>query len=450
MHRKRLCILIPLISTSFMLVGCASYASSSNQNHMHPVPQALIEAAQHADQMRMVYADIQARSNGHTVESVRLDASDASAPAFMRSTVRLDYDGPMQTVLERLAKDMGYRLNEYSKPASGLSWTPWIRLSGNKSLLDHMREMNSQVPWHIVLDHRNKRLVIDYSDDAGMANQIRSTQERRESQTSSLSSLPDVSSVNQRTSAAIAQTLSNSPPGPVAEAPSQTAPSEVWYTAVQGYEDRDNAREMVVWLAQHYITSYVQPIKDDFEVRVVAANSQDAFKLREHLMSLGVPSQIGYEKSEDNAELKRRAEEAMVNGWPAINAEPTSSDESNSYVATSEEPERQWVVQDGSNGNSSSTSGVQNNQLILSGNALSSATSQWSIQVLQGKNMDAFSRHVRALEAKGLTAGLISVGNNLYQLRVTGLATRSDARHALPTVHSLGHRDAYIVRPQGS
>src|SRR5690554_1369786 len=173
MQRKRNSLIVPLVSAS-LLTGCVAQATD---RQYAPAPQALIEAAEQASQMRMVYADIQARASGHTIESVRLDSRDADAPDFMRATVRLDYNGPMENVLERVANDIGYRLNEYQKPASGLSWTPWIRLSGNKPLLDHLREMNSQVPWHIVLDHDNRRLVVDYSDDGSMASQVRMTRE---------------------------------------------------------------------------------------------------------------------------------------------------------------------------------------------------------------------------------------------------------------------------------
>lgn len=452
MHLKRNCLFIPLLSAS-LLTGCAAQATDRTYA---PVPQALIEAAEQASQMRMVYADWQARAHGHTVESIRLDSRDADAPDFMRAQVRLDYNGPMQNVLTRVANDIGYRLNEYSKPAAGLSWTPWMRLSGNKALLDHVREMNSQVPWHIVLDHQNRRLVIDYSDDGSMAAQIRSARQSLETNSGSgqvsMPATPDM--YRSASQVAVAETLSNKPAMPRTAntpPPVPAAPSEVWYAAIEGYDSNESARSMVVWLAQLGLSAHVYEVEEGrFDVRVLAENSRDAIQIRDLMDSHGVPSQLGFEEIDDNAEIRRRAEQAMRDGWP-IDA-LTVANETVPYQAAEPASETQAPSSRqpaSSFGSSQSDLRELATSRIVSGADSAAVAGQWSVQLSYSNSLVGLGRAIRSVESKGFNTGLISVSGSNYMLRAIGLESRGDANSALAQLRSLGFSDAYLVSPKG-
>lgn len=445
MQRKRHHLIFPLISVS-LLTGCAAQAT----DRYAPAPQALIEAAEQASQMRMVYADIQARANGYTVESVRLDARDANAPDFMRAKVRLDYNGPMKTVLSRVSNDIGYRLNEYSKPASGLSWSPWIRLSGNKSLLDHLREMNSQVPWHIVLDHRNQRLVVDYSDDGGMAQQVMRAQEKLNSnsgqQTRNLPS--DGRATENRARRAVSKNLSNEPTLPHAEVgrtqPNAPAPSEVWYVAVEGYNSAENARSMVAWLSRMELSAHTYDAGAGlYDVRVIAKSSRDAMELKKLLKKNGVPSELGYE--DDNQEMKERAEKAMTDGWPSNTAPARSRNtrsQARSMPAESKDTSGvDWQVQGGR-----TSSGIS---VLSSSEASRIKRDQWTVQLSHSRDSDALASAVSKVERAGHSAAIFPYSGSMRQLRAVGFQTRSDAARALASLKGIGFSDAYLLSPKG-
>lgn len=298
MQRKPYHLVLPLVTAS-LLAGCATPEVDTGA----PAPKALLEAAEQATQMRMVYADVQARSSGHTVESVRLDPNDADAPDFMRSKVRLDYNGPMDEVLNRIGNDVGYRVSEYSKPASGSSWTPWVRLAGNKTVLDHMREINSQVPWHIVMDHINQRIVVDYSDNGGMANQVLDAKKKQSrgrggAAAPNLPADPDVAKAHARRE--LAASRSNELTLPHAEAESGppvdqvSTSSETWYLAIDNYSSLEQARTMVSWLGKLGVEARTSESGGNrYAVRIPAQSKADAVSLQSQLEDEGVHGEIG-------------------------------------------------------------------------------------------------------------------------------------------------------------
>lgn len=454
MHRTRNCLFIPLLSAT-LLAGCAAQATDRA-----PVPQALIQAAESATQMRMVYSDWQARAHGHTVENIRLDSRDADAPDFMRAQVRLDYNGPMENVLSRVANDIGYRLNEYAKPSSGLSWTPWMRLSGNKTLLDHLREMNSQVPWHIVLDHENRRLVIDYSDDGSMAAQVRNAREglRLNSGRGQLNLPSSPEALTASSQAAVAQTLSNGPTLPrttTTTQPSPVSPNEVWFAAIEGYDSNENARSMVIWLAQLGLDAHVFELGEQrYDVRVIAKTSRDAIRVRDLMDQHGVPSQLGYEETNGNEELKRRAEQAMRDGWPiealAMEEEQFASSSTVSQAAiTSPEPQRERArVTSSFAGSQADLKELARNR-ILSPEESAGVGKQWAIQLSYSNSLPGLGNAIHSVEQMGYTAGLVPASGDSYMLRATSFETRQSASTALAKLRGGGFGDAYLVSPKG-
>jgi hypothetical protein len=400
----------------------------------------------------MVYADIQARLHGESVDSVRLETPDSSVPDFMLATVRLDYNGPMPEVLNRLASDIGYRVNEYAMPASGLTWTPHLRASGNKRLIDHLREMNSQVPWHIILDHENRRLVIDYSAEGGMAEQIRSAHEAEASQRSpgrQRQTLPNAESIQTRAYESVQQELSSNPVYQAREAPSNrgAAPapqtyqaSEQWYVVIEGYGDKTTADAMVQWLAEEELVAHVKSAGQNHDVRIQTRNSRDAISVRDHLRSYGVPSSVSVE-GESTA--------YQSSGRPPIEPyeyrDPTVSNTNSSLAKFST-----TSATIGDANPASDFSGMSHNQIAQS--AMVQAPEErelrqtWRVQLAYGGNLEAFGRLITKVSNAGFDASLHPEAGG-YHLRVNGFTTSSLAREGLASLKSIGFQDAYTLAP---
>lgn len=447
MHPKQLRFAVSLAAVS-LLTGCAGLQAQPHPSTA-PVPQALLEAAAQASQARMVYADIQARMHGTSVEQVRLDEPDAGVPDFMRARVRLDYNGPMMEVIERVANDIGYRVNEYSKPSAGVGWSPWMRARGDKPLIDHIREMNTQVPWHIILDHRNRRLVIDYSVEGGMATQIREARkadERRSEQSSYQSSMPNTGALIQASQVGMQQGLTNTPAQPSSEAPAAnpgnySSPSyagaaqeqQSWRVDIEGYQGEAQARAMVAWLQEDNLDATVIANGTSFDVRILANNNQDAIAIHDHLSSFDVPAVVG--KVENNS----RSTQSL----PPVPRSPAASQYDSSAASASRSPQS-WQ--------SPSIDTNQSNTQVAEASILTGEQKQlfeghYSIQAAYGKNLESFGRHIKSLAEKGIAAHLSPAGNG-YNLRVGPFESEAEMRRALSNVRSNGFSDAYALSPR--
>jgi hypothetical protein len=395
----------------------------------------------------MVYADIQARLHGESVDSVRLETPDSGVPDFMLATVRLDYNGPMQEVLSRLASDIGYRVNEYAMPASGLTWSPHLRATGNKRLIDHLREMNSQVPWHIILDHENRRLVIDYSAEGGMAEQIRSAHAAEASRRSigtQRQTLPNAESIQTRASESVQLELSSNPIYRAREAQSNRsiAPvpqagqnSEQWYVLIEGYADKATADAMVQWLAEDELVAHVKTAGQKHDVRIQTRNSRDAISVRDHLRSYDVPSSVSVEGQPAGYQTFRQPPEG-----PSEYRDPEviNSNFSTTSVTTADD----YSARD--------FSLMSNNQIAQT--AMVQAPQErelrqtWRVQLAYGKNLASFGRLITKVTSAGYDASLHPEAGG-YHLRVNSFTTSSSAREGLASLKSTGFHDAYILAP---
>lgn len=446
MHRKHLCIAMTLVTLA-ATSGCASTGGRQPSNQT-PIPQALIEAARQASEARMVYADLQARLHGYSVESVRLDGADAGVPDFLKARVRLDYNGPMIQVLERVANDIGYRVNEYAKPAAGVGWSPWLRTNGDKPLIDHVREMNAQVPWHIVLDHRNQRLVVDYSAEGGMASQIREArdadQRRRESELDRSSSMPNTQPMEARATRSVQDSLTDQP----VYAPRESAPepqitsTQEWSVLIEGYGTRANAEAMVSWLAEDNLTAVVRPVEGEFEVRVLANDQSDAQAIETRLAQYDIPT---------------RLDSVTVRGTPASSHPPRAAQ---TRPAKPREPVM-WQTPGQAQPSASRTpaSSVQSintrqapaaiaRDAMIEGSEAKLLQGSWRIQAAYGRNLDSFGRHIRTLASEGIPVYLKPASSaGKYHLRVGPFDSRASMRRTLATVKRLGLSDAYALAP---
>jgi hypothetical protein len=447
MQRKHICLAVTL--ASFVgLSGCANMQANKPSTNTTPVPQALIEAAQQASQARMVYADLQARLHGHSVESVRLDGADAGVPDFMKARVRLDYNGPMMQVLERVANDIGYRVNEYGKPTAGIGWSPWLRVGGDKQLIDHVREMNTQVPWHVVLDHRNRRLVIDYSSDGGMAEQIRSARDaddrRREESSINMSpSLPSTQALTTRGSNATQDTLTNQPAYPVGEGVSQQSyrepqMDEQWYVAIEGYVNNHEAQAMVEWLSEDRLSATIVPVGNTYHVRIAANGNADAKDIQTHLNGFDVPNSIGMEK------VRRQQ---SVTATPATfprnevgqSAQPMQSQERNWSRPSGQSSETNYANQ---------TNKAVAQSAILTDSENRTFEGHWRVQVAYGSSLESFGRHIKALSDNGHNAHLVPASSQgSYHMRVGPFDDQQSMSATLAAVKRLGFNDAYALAP---
>jgi len=434
MQRKHLCIAIAVVSLT-SLTGCAHSSAVGQSTNTTPVPQALIEAAQQASQARMVYADLQARLNGYSVESVRLDGADAGVPDFMKARVRLDYNGPMMQVMERVASDIGYRVNEYSKPTAGIGWSPWLRVQGDKPLIDHVREMNTQVPWHIVLDHRNQRLVIDYSSDGGMAAQIRNARDadvaRRESGSTSRPTLPQAERLEQRAQEATQATLTRQPSLPAREAvrePSveRSNEREQWSVTIEGYGDRETAMAMVSWLSEDSLSAQVLPVGQSFHVQIAATNNSDANSIKAHLDQFGVPSIISVDRVRASHSSQQQSQPAPT---PAQRSSGTQQAPSVSRINTNQ------------------PAAAIANDAIASEAEVNAFRSHWRVQLSYGSSMSGFGRAIARLADAGIPVYLVPARGNNYELQAGPFDDRASMSDVLARAKQLGFSDAYALSP---
>lgn len=442
MHPKQLRYAVSLAAVS-LLTGCAAAPQSQGT----PVPQALLEAAQQASHARMVYADLQARLHGTSIEEVRLDEPDAGVPDFMRARVRLDYNGPMLEVMERVANDIGYRVNEYSKPSAGVGWSPWMRARGDKPLIDHVREMNTQVPWHIVLDHRNRRLIIDYSAEGGMATQVREAREadeRQREQNAQRTTMPNTTAIEQASRVGMQESLGNQPaqapreasaanPGRYASATTQANPSRQseWRVDIEGYQSEAQANAMVEWLKEDNLSATIIPRGATYDVRVLANNNDDARSIHAHLSSFNIPGVVG------QVESGRRGAGATSTAAPQ-HASP-------SRATSSTTDSRSWQTP-AINTNQSNRQVAESAILTREQEQLMSG--HYRIQAAYGSNLEDFGRHIKALSDQGVTAHLSRAGSNGFNLRIGPFETRNEMQRVLRDLRRTKFSDAYALSPR--
>lgn len=298
-----------LVPALALLSGC-SYNQVSAQG-VTPIPQSLILAAERTSQSSMALADIMARAHGESVRSVALEVPSTAIPDFLQQRVRLDYNGPQKQVLDRVAADTGYRVVEYNEPSSGIGWQPWIRLSGDKPLIQHFKEMNSQSPWHLVLDHRDRRIVVDYSADGSMASQVSAAQRSLNNPGERKSpNLPNVSSME---AGASQQVTRNTVPAPESQSqqarPLQAAAplpepswknllpapgSGYWHALISGYESDSRAKEMQEWVGARLFRAKIVSNNGVYDVHIPARDDGEAGKFAAELKALGVPVRVEY------------------------------------------------------------------------------------------------------------------------------------------------------------
>lgn len=296
--------LLPLL---LAVSGCG-YNQVQAQNST-PIPQSLIMAAERASQSSMAMRDMMARSHGQSVRDIELELPDEHIPDFLLQEVRIDYNGPMEQVLARVSHDIGYRVVEYNEPSSGISWQPWIRLDGNKPLIQHFKEMNSQIPWHLILDHRSGRIVLDYAEDGSIARQVQRAQAslNRNEATLGVRSLPDTSSMRESADQQVSANVIPGAEGPARQASASLTPQSqssiqapaeqagYWYAGIRGYQSGERAEDMVAWLSANDFTAHSQQIgSGEYEVRVRANSDVEAQNHKAELEAKGVPSKVFY------------------------------------------------------------------------------------------------------------------------------------------------------------
>lgn len=305
-HNASRITLLPLL---FALSGCGY--NQVQASGTTPIPQSLILAAERASHSSMALADIMARSHGQSVRDIELEVPNANVPDFLLQRVRLDYNGPMEQVLSRVSTDIGYRVTEYNEPASGRSWEPWIRLSGDKPLVQHFKEMNSQTPWHLVLDHRNRRIVLDYDSDGSMAKQVRRAQQGlNEERQTSTARLPSTNRIDENARRQVSNDVipapvmpsqqaqtAHSAPTPQASSHRNALPPEgrgYWHAKISGYQNNDRAEEMTQWLEANDFIGIVRQSGSQFAVHIPAHDDQHAADLSQELSEMGVPTTVHY------------------------------------------------------------------------------------------------------------------------------------------------------------
>ncbi|WP_181870660.1 DotD/TraH family lipoprotein [Vreelandella rituensis] len=439
-----------LIPFAFALSGCGFQQVQAQSTT--PIPQSLLQAAERASQSSMIMADIMARAHGQSVDQVKLDLPDSNIPEFLLTRVRLDYNGPMAQVLERVSHDIGYRVVEYNKTPSGPSWQPWIRLNGDKPLVQHFREMNAQTPWHLVLDHRSQRLVVDYDADGSMASQIREAQESlaKEPPVSQRRNMPDTSRMAEDANRQVSQQVIPSPIAPSVQAAplpaTQAAPSVqatqstlnpvpeagtgYWYAGIGGYQTSDRAKAMQDWLGAHDYYSLLLERTRDIEVQVPSRDHAQVLDITSVLKDKGVPSEVRYMSVVE----RNAARPAKATAAPRSAPRPIIQTSQPAQSAITNAAASQKVVS--SNTDSSKANFDSRMQADM-----------WYVQVAYLNKQSSIDRVLEEVSSNGYAISDYSLGNNSGKaLRVGPYDSREQAIGDLGKLRSAGYPDAYPVK----
>lgn len=400
-------------------------------NGTTPIPQSLILAAERASHSSMALADIMARSHGQSVRDIELEVPNANVPDFLLQRVRLDYNGPMEQVLSRVSTDIGYRVTEYNEPASGRSWEPWIRLTGDKPLVQHFKEMNSQTPWHLVLDHRNRRIVLDYDADGSMANQVRRAQQGlNEERQTSTARLPSTNRIDENARRQVSNDVIPAPVMPSQQAQlthsapmSQTSshrndlPPEgrgYWHAKISGYQHNDRAEEMTQWLEANDFIGVVRPSGSQFAVHIPAHDDQHAAELSHELSELGVPTTVHYYSVGGDS---RQSNPQVTADAPAYQTATTTAATDQRRASTSY----------------SQAELTQADEL------------KWFVQIAYTPIEQGARDLAAANEIEGMQARAYSHGRG-WAVRAGPYASRNDANIAVRSARQEGFSDAYPVK----
>lgn len=458
-----------VIPTVAILAGCSLKPVQAGSQT--PIPQALIQAAERASESNMVMADIMARSHKMSVDEARLDLPDSQIPGFMKQRVRLDYNGPMSQVLDRLSTDLGFRVAEYNGNPSGPSWQPWVRLHGDKQLVQHVREMNSQIPWHLVMDYRNRRVVVDYSADGSMASQVKAAQDRMQAPGAGMSgrNLPDISSMQNNADNSVTQQVVASPATPKTQPTTNAAPQSAlpptprqpsmtnsipdasagyWYAGVSGYQTKERAEQMRQWLKANDYLALIAGGENDHEVQVPAANDVEASTYAEDLVEQGVPAKVGYVSAASSASIiaanSSGQSEASAPEMPAATAtaleQRVASTSASSQPMATRATERDQATRTASANRQSATTNPEQGPR---GETLSIEEDQWYLQVSYLNSMKASERVIDDL-IDDYRINRYPYGKG-YLMRIGPFDERSDISTIMREVRADGYPDAYPV-----
>lgn len=428
------------------------------------IPERLLQASEQAARAQMQISSMMAREIGQeSAESVK-QQDTRNLPDYMKQTVRLDFYGPMDEALNRLANDLGWRVASFGEPVVG-GMKPHVYLRDAKPVHQHIAELGSQIPWSLLVDIRNERLVVDYRSRVGVERQIEVTRQHLDDnrnttqygQTATNRTLPNSYSAEPRTIA-----TPNQPKYPVKNSSWSDTPRDPieqtynkdysgWGVELGAYTNPDDARNMLIWLQERSLDVSARIDNGLHRIRLLAINQSIADSLRKYLLSQGIEGEIAYAPPEIvRQQLASSKKELHKNPIQNINAtqfnpETEKTDDGNNGWRSKLVAPRTAM----GGGTVSAEQGGSQSIRIASRHVtmplIESTPKGYGVQTFTHTDRKKALQIAEDLRNKNLPAFVFKIGK-YYGVRVGQLSRREQATNLMVVIRKMGFSDAYVVK----
>lgn len=420
------------------------------------IPERLLQASEQAARAQMQISSMMAREIGEqSAESVKKQDT-RNLPDYMKQTVRLDFYGPMDEALNRLANDLGWRVVSFGEPVIG-GMKPHVYLRDSKPVHQHIAELGSQIPWPLLVDLRNERLVVDYRTSTGTEQQVKLTQKHLDN---NRARIEEGNLAKPRALPAETYSSSRAPATPLQpEYPSKnnwTAtpldPTELmynvdysgWGVELGAYIDKKDARAMLAWLQERSIDASARIDGGMHRIRLLAVNQSVASTLQQYLLSNGFEGEISYASPEIvQQQLKAQANTAKPQQQTVQQQQETDANWRSKMVAPRTAMEGNSDTASAVKGGRETTIRTTSRHVTMP--PIQSTPRGYGVQTITHFDHQKALQIAEDLRNKNYPAFVFKLGKH-YGVRVGQLQKREQALNLMVAIRKMGFPDAYVVK----
>lgn len=446
-------------------LACACGLMISGQVLAQPqIPERLLQASEQAARAQMQISSMMAREIGQqSAESVKKQDT-RNLPDYMKQTVRLDFYGPMDEALNRLANDLGWRLVSFGEPVVG-GMKPHVYLRDAKPVHQHIAELGSQIPWPLLIDLRNERLVVDYRSNTGTEQQVRLTREHLDKNRQAIQqgdstksrTLPDQHF--KQSNAVTAPLQPAYPSNKSSWVQSPIDPTELmynndysgWGVELGAYADSADARSMLLWLQERSIDASARIDRGLHHVRLLAVNQSVAGALQKYLLSHGIEGEISYASPEEvQQQLSKNQQKKQVPAAfsQSLKASPSTQDS----VENTSWRSRLVAPRTAIGGDTAAIKEQRSGQPVIRTASrhvamppIETTPKGYGVQTIMHTDLAKALQVAEDLRNKSYPAFVFKLGK-YYGVRVGQLARREQAQNLMVAIRKMGFSDAYVVK----
>lgn len=434
------------------LLACACGFILGGQALAKPpeIPERLLQASEQAAKAQMQISSMMAREIGHKIAENIKSQDTRNLPDYMRQTVRLDFYGPMDEVLNRLANDLGWHVASFGEPVMG-GMKPHVHLQDAKPLHQHIAELGSQIPWPLMVDLRNERLVVDYRSGTGTDDQVRLTREHLDNNRKAIASghsvkprtLPKQYTQNTQTQSG----KSNWVPTPVdPTALMYNADYSGWGVELGAYSKASDARGMLTWLQERSIDASARIDNGLHRIRVLAVNQSVASTLQQYLLSQGVEGEVSYASPEEvQKQLTADQRATVAQQSIASTATQQVAEENEGWRSKLTAPRTAMANPSATQSNPNGAQAIRTATRAPAMPKLESLPKGYGVQTISYTEKSRALQVAQDLRSKQYPAFVFKLGKH-YGVRVGMLSRREQAKNLKVAIRKMGFSDAYVVK----